>query len=240
MDNASVVHTLLYKTMKGALKFIIALVTACLIMWAFRYLAFTIYTVPYSGLEPDYKAGDRVMVNRWSYGLRVSDGTWFSYSRWIKSPVYPGDIVAFNNPVDTLHSISNRDVFIAYCTAVPGEKIMINNHYMTVPDRSASVRVEPWNIKLLCATYRLHEHRKAYIIKGQLYVNGMRTQYASFDNNYYWMTAIGNGNGRDSRSFGLVPESHIIGRACLLVYSKDPKASFFCGLRRDRWLQTIK
>ena len=58
--------------MRSTLKFLLALVVAFAAMLTFRALVFTIYTVPDASVEPTFKAGDRVMVNRWSYGLRTN------------------------------------------------------------------------------------------------------------------------------------------------------------------------
>ena len=57
--------------MRNLLKFLLALTVALMLMMAFRALVFTIYYVDGDGLEPEFVAGDHVMVNRWSYGLRT-------------------------------------------------------------------------------------------------------------------------------------------------------------------------
>ena len=57
--------------MRSTLKFLIVLAVSLLVMLVFRALAFTVYAVGGKALEPDFKAGDRVLVNRWSYGLRT-------------------------------------------------------------------------------------------------------------------------------------------------------------------------
>ena len=54
-------------------------------MLLFRSVAFTIYTVPQTGIKPWLVSGDRVLVNRWSYGLRTGGERFFPYSRWFSS-----------------------------------------------------------------------------------------------------------------------------------------------------------
>ena len=71
--------------MRSALKFVMALIVTILLMLAFRALVFTVYTVSGSGLEPCFVSGDRVLVNRWSYGLRTGGGPYFRYTRWMPS-----------------------------------------------------------------------------------------------------------------------------------------------------------
>ena len=85
--------------MRKTAKFIIALALALLLMLGFRAIVFTICTVEGDALSPLFCKGDRVLVNRWSYGLRVgSDDGLIGYTRIGRSSVSRGDIVAFENP----------------------------------------------------------------------------------------------------------------------------------------------
>lgn len=51
---------------------------------------------------------------------------------------------------------------------------------------------------------------------------------------YYWMEAVGDGASIDSRQLGPIPESCVIGRVCMVLYSRDPSRSIFDGFRTDR------
>ena len=98
--------------MKFALKFVMALIVTTLLMLAFRALVFTVYTVRGTALEPCLVDGDRVLVNRWSYGLRAGGYGPFGYARWIGSQVERGDLVVFNNPdamAYRLHFLAERE-----------------------------------------------------------------------------------------------------------------------------------
>ena len=109
---------LIMKTMRPAVRFLLALVVALLLMLCFRTLAFTICTVEGDGLSPALHRGDRVLVNRWSYGLRVGGGEGlFSYGRIGRRPLNRGDLVAFENPQDI------SQVLICRCKGVPGDTI---------------------------------------------------------------------------------------------------------------------
>lgn len=221
--------------MRNLLKFILALVIAFLLMLAFRSLAFTIYEVPSPGIKSHLIAGDRVIVNRWSYGLRTGGEGFFSYSRWISSPVEKGDLVVFNFPLDTIHDISDRAVYAGYCDALPGDTVRIGSIQTEIPGKGRIIKVDSSNIKMLCNIYILHEKRKAHIQNGKLYVDGKEVSYCCFKNNYYWISSRDGSNQMDSRYFGPLPESHIIGRMVMLVYSKDAGKPFYSGFRDDRW-----
>lgn len=114
--------------MPNWLKFVIVFAAAFVLMLAFRALAFSVYTIEGKGLQPVYIQGDRLLVNKWSYGLRIDGGGMLPYSRLLRKPVNKGDIVVFDLPNDTI-----QGEFIARCKAIPGDSIRIQNKMMVVP-----------------------------------------------------------------------------------------------------------
>ncbi|MBQ2210625.1 MAG: hypothetical protein II404_11790 [Prevotella sp.] len=118
------------------LKYAIAFVSAFALMLAFRTLAFSIHGVIGDGLTPLYQNGDRLLINRCSYGLRIDGNGLLPYSRLMRQPVERGDIVVFTIPggmLDSHDEASSLGLMIARCTAVPGDTIRTVNGLMTVP-----------------------------------------------------------------------------------------------------------
>lgn len=113
--------------MFNTLKFLIALIVAVVVMLIFRALVFTIYTVPGTTLEPVFKAGDRVMVNRWSYGLRTGDDSLFPYGRLCRQKVTKGDWIAVED--------STGHVLLGQCQALPGDTIRLDSRTIIVPGK---------------------------------------------------------------------------------------------------------
>ena len=114
--------------MANWLKYVIAFASAFALMLAIRTLALSIHGVIGNGLEPLYKNGDRLLVNRCSYGLRIAGNGLLPYSRLLRSPVKKGDIVAFTIPGDSIEGL-----MIARCAAVPGDTVRLDNNTLTVP-----------------------------------------------------------------------------------------------------------
>ena len=75
------------------------LVIAAALVLLVKLMAFTSCTIPSSGMENTLYQGDRVIVNKWSYGFRVPFTSLFGVHRWNDSPVGMGEIVLFNNPL---------------------------------------------------------------------------------------------------------------------------------------------
>ena len=116
--------------MRGLVKFIIALAVSLLLMIAFRALVITIYTVEGDGFAPVLDAGDHILVNRWSYGLRAgSNGGLFSYGRIGRQDFERGDIVAYEDPSDSTHT----RVLFGKLSALPGDTIRYRGELELVP-----------------------------------------------------------------------------------------------------------
>ena len=110
------------------LKFVATLVLTFLLVLAFRALAFSVYTVEGKGLQPDFIQGDRLLVNRWSYGLRINGKGILPDSRLLRKPIKRGEIVVFDWPDDSI-----AGEFIARCKAVPGDTIRLQEGLTVVP-----------------------------------------------------------------------------------------------------------
>ena len=231
-------------------KTLIALAVAIALVLIVRSCAFTSCIVPYSGEEKSVYAGERIIVNKWSYGLRLPAMQLIGYHRLLESRVESGDIVIFNNPAAT-GSIDSRPVFIGRCVGVPGDTLMLGENLLqvqsgtksaqafVVPGRGMSITVEPWNVKLLCNTVNRHEHRRARLQGEQLYIDGHRVKEVTFTKDYYWVLDSNVVNMADSRLFGFVPQDHVIGRAALIWFSHDPQKSVFTGYRWNRIFTVI-
>lgn len=123
--------------MRGMLRFSLALAAALLLMVAVRALAFTVYSVPGNALSPHFVSGDRIVVNRWSYGLRVGGEGLVPYGRIGRQPVCRGDIVAFELPTDSLGG-----VFIGRCRAIPGDTLPMADGPAVVPGRISCAKTD--------------------------------------------------------------------------------------------------
>ena len=114
--------------MSGWIKYIITFALAFGLMLMFRTLFFSIHGVIGNGLSPIYKSGDRLLINRCSYGIRIEGNRLLPYSRLMRQPVERGDIVAFTIPCDTV-----LGVCIARCKAVPGDTIKTKDGSLIIP-----------------------------------------------------------------------------------------------------------
>lgn len=301
--------------MKGK-KWILLLRNLLLIVLAIgavRGFLLTTCIIPSSGMENSLYEGEGIVVNKWSYGLRLPFPSFFGYHRIGTTEVRRGEIVIFNSPLSTDHSTAYEfhPFFISRCIGVPGDTLMLNNELrpaykqllgettkvlftypMTleaeiqkalkkhlihdnllvgytpdsnyirnfslreywniandiseswklipldkkintslrpyvIPRKGQPVKVEKWNISMLCNAIRMHEHKEAFVRGDTLVVGGRPTKHYTFTQNYYWMSANDPMNLNDSRLFGLVPETHLIGKAWFIWLPKRNLSRLF-------------
>jgi signal peptidase I len=137
-----------------------------LLMLAIRALDFTIYSVDGEGLQPVFLSGDRVMVNRWSYGLRTgirtsekSVGGLFSYGRLCRQPVRLGDIVAYENPTDSVR----RRVLFGRVALLPGDTLCLNGRMIQLPSIANCADADYYWIEALGEKNPLDSRQLGYI-----------------------------------------------------------------------------
>ena len=135
------------------LKTLISLAVAIVAVLLFRAAVATVCCIEGNAMEPFFLAGDRVLVNRWSYGLRVGGNRFLHYNRLWRQPVERGDIVAVNDPADSLQDdISDRRVLLLCCKAVPGDTVTSSTLHL-----SPSTRVVPGRYSCADKDYYLME-----------------------------------------------------------------------------------
>ena len=105
-----------------------------LVIVLLRGCVVTSYLIPSSGMENSLFQGERILVNKWSYGLRLPFMSLWNYHRWGDSPVQKEDIIVFNNPANLSEPvIDRREVFISRCIGVPGDTLLIDSLFSVIP-----------------------------------------------------------------------------------------------------------
>lgn len=127
-------------------------ILALLVVFVVRGFFVQSYTVSSSQMETALLSGERVIVNKAAYGIRLPS-TWLSipftfdsflgmrsysgalqlrYHRLFAANVSRNDIILFNNPSETQKPFDKRTLSISRCVAVPGDTIAVEAEDMFI------------------------------------------------------------------------------------------------------------
>ena len=122
--------------MKRIPGFLKVFATAILIVLLVKTFVVTSCSIPSTGMENTLYQGEKVLVNKWSYGLRIP----FTASHLLAKRVKKGDIVLFNNPLPSSWKVPvfARALFISRCVGAPGDTLMLNDELMVTDERALS------------------------------------------------------------------------------------------------------
>jgi len=188
------------------------LLTFIVLMVFFRSALADWYTVPTASMQPTIEIGDRIVVNKMAYDLKIPL-TNITLKR-MNEPDH-GDIVVFE-------SVAAKNRLIKRIIGLPGDNISMNNEIITLNGK-------PLLMKELI-TNNSHKSRSLMIEnlpKLQHSVNFDPTkskQLASFKTvtvpkNHYLVLGDNRRNSADSRVYGFVPRNEIKGKVTHIAFS---------------------
>jgi signal peptidase I len=194
-------------------------------------------TVPTGSMNPTILEGDRLWVDKHTFGLRVP------FTRIHITPgrdPVRGEVVVFDSPRDGT-SLVKRVI------AVPGDVVSLDGETLTV--NGHRLRYLPGNPdhlnSLLAATGAQHPMVLEEAGPGRPHdvlllpdrISRHRFGPVVVPAGMYFMLGDNRDNSADSRYFGFVPRGNIIGRATRIVVSLDPDGYYLP--RRERMLTPL-
>lgn len=111
-----------------------------------------------------------------------------------------------------------------------------------IPRKGATINLTERNLALYGRCIVNYEgNRMERRTDGTVLINGHPATTYTFRYDYYWMMGDNRHNSADSRSWGFVPEDHIIGRPILVWLSIDKDHSLFNGgIRWSRMFRRVR
>lgn len=110
-----------------------------------------------------------------------------------------------------------------------------------IPKKGATIELTPHNLKLYSRCIRNYENNTLQVDGNRILINGKPATTYTFKYDYYFMMGDNRHNSADSRSWGFVPEDHIVGKPILIWLSLDKDRGWFDGkIRWDRLFRKAK
>lgn len=109
-----------------------------------------------------------------------------------------------------------------------------------IPKKGATIPLTEENIGLYSRCIRNYEGNTLEVKEGKAYINGQPADSYTFKYDYYWMIGDNRHNSADSRSWGFVPENHIVGKPIMIWLSLDKDRGIFDGgIRWNRMFRWV-
>ncbi|MEO2052252.1 MAG: signal peptidase I [Allomuricauda sp.] len=90
-----------------------------------------------------------------------------------------------------------------------------------IPKAGTTVEINAKTIPLYKKIIRDYEHNDVKVTGYKVLINGQEAHSYTFKQNYYWMMGDNRDHSEDSRTWGYVPEDHIVGKPVFLWMSFD-------------------
>ncbi len=171
-----------------------AILFALLLVFVVRTFWLESYVISSSQMEDSLVEGDRVLVNKTAYGLRLPmtpltipftyDNLlgWRSYSTAIELPykrlgkcqIPLNDVVVYNHPLQTTIPLDKRTLCIGRCVALPGDTVRVdaydlyvnNRHYQTSPNYLIEYTIPlTWKDSLTNVMHQLEISEKKMVVE---------------------------------------------------------------------------
>lgn len=204
-----------------------------LIIVSIRWLIFEPFVIPSGSMIPTLLIHDHIFVNKLSFGVKIPFG-----NKFIVQWAHPkrGDIVVFRYP-------ENPDVFyVKRILAVGGDTIEIRSGNVVVNGElipQAPISAEPFAKLNENQNFEYFEETLGNTFTSRYaYREGSNFPPTEIPENSFFVVGDNRDQSNDSRFWGVVPESHLVGRAKVIWLSCAqtlPTAQFICDPQTLRW-----
>ena len=155
------------------------------------------------------------------------------------------DLISKSNILDSLKRTFNE--IKSYNTSYFPNNIRFNWNEdnfgpIIIPKRNTTVELTKNNLPIYKKIIREYEKNELTLdLNGTIRINNIETNSYTFKQDYYWMMGDNRYRSEDSRSWGFVPEDHIVGKPVFIWFSIDGINDGFKNwkIRWDRVFTTI-
>jgi signal peptidase I, bacterial type len=110
-----------------------------------------------------------------------------------------------------------------------------------IPKKGETIVLDKKNIEMYSRCIVNYEGNSLRTNGDKVYLNGNPANSYTFKYDYYFMMGDNRHNSADSRSWGFVPEDHVVGQPILIWMSADPDRGLFDGgIRWNRIFRFVK
>lgn len=204
------------------------LAVVALVLGSFRSAVADWNDVPTGSMRPTVLEGERVFVNRAAYDLKIPFTT-VRLAQW--SDPSRGDIVVLYSPHDGVRLLKR-------VVGVPGDRIEMKDNRLIVNGTGALYKETATRDRDSTVLLETVDRREHLVAVSDGHTSSSTFGPVTVPPGQYLVMGDNRDNSFDSRYFGFVPRSEILGRATRIVASVDPERSF--RPRFERFLKALE
>ncbi len=187
--------------------------------------------VPTGSMKPTIVEGDRILINKLAYDLKVPLTTWH-IAQW--SNPKRGDIVVFYSPKDGMRLVKR-------VVGLPGDRISMRDDVLYINGKPLEYDdiVDPTDVSTAGRYFREEDlgKRRHPIMITPSYPAMRSFAPVTIPKGKYFMMGDNRDNSADSRYFGFVDRDRIVGKATAIVISLNADNSY--SPRWDRFFTKL-
>lgn len=184
-------------------------------VFAFKSVFIANYTVPTGSMKPAIEPGDKLLVNKMAYTLRIPFTDIVLYE--VSKPKR-GDVIVFDNPRDT--SIN----YVKRLIGLPGDRLTVQDGIITLNGERLKIDVSiDMRQKIMQEGGRYQEtlENKTYTVRRTRPTLRRNRYNIVVPEGHYFAMGDNRDQSDDSRSWGFVPQKLLKGRAFMIYFSLE-------------------
>ena len=204
-----------------------------LILCSFRSSIADWNDVPTGSMNPTILEGDRIFVNKLAYDLKVPFTTWH-LAEWDNPE--RGDVVVFFSPVDGIRLVKRVVGVPGDVLELRGNRLYVNGkvaEYQPLDEaaaREVARQMGSPGTAVVLATESLDGQKHPVMVMPYRFNEKRAFGPVTVPPGKYFMMGDNRDNSNDSRFYGFVDRSSLVGRSSRVVLSLDPEHSY-----KPRW-----
>ena len=108
-----------------------------------------------------------------------------------------------------------------------------------IPSKGSKVELTLENLPIYRRIIDVYEGNDLEVKDGEIFINSQKSSSYTFKMNYYFMMGDNRHNSLDSRYWGFVPESHVVGSPVMIWFSNSDYKSFPSNIRWKRIFKLV-